>query len=121
MNEEPTLEQRIDALERKLESIGSITATLMRNYARESCSDRPKEPYIGDEATAEFVRAWAKHWGFKRLRANLVGKGVLNLGGWPIPTTEYGKGIDIQAAFVTGDVEDGCYYTIEELCGEENE
>lgn len=85
----------------------------------ENC--KPKEPYIGDEETAEFVRAWAKHWGFKRVKANLVGKGVLTLSGWPIPTTEYGKGIDIQAEFVTGDVKNGFFYTIEELCGEEEE
>ena len=82
---------------------------------------KPKEPYIGDEATAEFVRAWAKHWGFKRVKARLVGKGVLTLSGWPISATEYGKGIDIQAAFVTGDVEDGFFYTIAELCGDSEE
>lgn len=121
MSRELTLEQRIDALERKVGSIDRITATLMRDCARESCLPKPKEPYIGDEATAEFVRAWAKHWGFKRVKAHLVGKGVLTLSCWPVPTTEYGKGIDIQAAFVTGDVEDGFFYTIAELCGEEEE
>lgn len=82
---------------------------------------KPKEPYIGDEETAEFVRAWAKHWGIEKLRAYTVGQGILTLGSWPASSAEYEKDIDIQAAFVTGDVEDGGLYTIDELCGEEEE
>lgn len=82
---------------------------------------KAREPYIGDEATAEFVRAWAKHWGIEKLRAYTVGQGILTLGSWPASSAEYEKDIDIQAAFVTGDVEDGGLYTIDELCGEEDE
>lgn len=78
-----------------------------------------KGPYIGDEATAEFVRAWAKHWGIKELRAYIVAQGILTLSSWPASSVEYEKDIDIQAAFVTGDVEGGGLYTIDELCGEE--
>ena len=79
------------------------------------------EPYIGDEATAKFVRAWAEHWGIKKLKAYLVGQGILTLSSWPDDEAEYDKDIDIQAAFVTGDVEDGGFYTIDELCGEGEE
>lgn len=82
---------------------------------------RPKEPYIGDEATAKFVRAWAKHWGIDEVRVRLLDKGLLGLWNRPTSIKEGAEEIDIQAAFVTGDVEDEGIYTIDELCGEEEE
>lgn len=119
MNEEPTLEQRIDALERKVESIGSITATLMSNFARERCFDKSKEPYIGDEATAKFVRAWAKHWGIEKVMARIRFDHGVDLVGWVEDSA--GREIDIQGAFVSGEIKDCHEYTIDELCGEEDE
>ena len=83
-------------------------------YEHKAC-----EPYIGDEATAEFVRAWAKHWGIDEVRVRLLDKGLLALWSRPTSIKESAEEIDIQAAFVTGDVEDEGIYTIDELCGEE--
>ena len=79
----------------------------------------PKEPYIGDKATAMFVRAWAKHWGIERVKARTSIRHGVDLVGWVDDSR--GREIDIQAAFVSGEIEDGHEYTIEELCGEEKE
>ena len=80
---------------------------------------KPKEPLIGDEATAKFVRAWAEHWGIDEVRVRLFEKGLLALRSRPISIKENAEEIAIQAAFVSGDVEDDGIYTIDELCGEE--
>lgn len=79
------------------------------------------EPYIGDEATAKFVRAWAEHWGIEKLKVYMVGQGILTLSSCPASSAQYPKDIDIQAAFVSGEVGEGGLYTIDELCGEEEE
>ena len=76
----------------------------------------PKGPYIGDEATAQFVRAWAKHWGIERVMARARISHGVDLIGWV--DDSLGREIDIQAAFVSGEIKDGGYYTIDELCGE---
>lgn len=80
---------------------------------------KPKEPYIGDEATAKFVRAWAEHWGIDEVIVHIWEKGLLALQSRPTSIKENAEEIDIQAAFVSGDVKDGGVYTIAELCGEE--
>ena len=80
---------------------------------------KPKEPYIGDEATAKFVRAWAKHWEIDELVAHIY-EGSLCLVGWTEPRVR-GRAIDILSAFVSGEVEEGGHYTIDDLCGEEEE
>lgn len=111
---EPTLEQRVDALERKVGSIDRITATLMRDYARESCFDEPKEPaepLIKDEKVRKAVRAWAEADGADEkiyLTIDDNGSRFAN---------KYGGYIEF--AFQIN-MEEGLYTTAE-LCGEEEE
>lgn len=78
---------------------------------------KPKEPYIGDEATAKFVRAWAKHWGIEKVMARIRFDHGVDLVGWVEDSG--GREIDIQGAFVSGEIKDCHEYTIAELCGEE--
>lgn len=82
------------------------------------CMDyAPSEPLIIDNATAMLVRAWAKHWGIERVKARTSIRHGVELVGWVDDSR--GREIDIKAAFVSGEIEDGHEYAIEELCGEE--
>lgn len=110
------IDRRLDELERKTESIGSITATLISNYARESCFDEPKEPLIKDEKIRKAVRAWAEVNSVEEvLYAERTDKSLFVL---------TGMGDDDTSIMFVGWVptlKDGADYTIAELCGEEEE
>lgn len=118
MSEELTLEQRIDALERKVGSIDRITATLISNYARESCFDEPKEPLIKDELARKAIRAWAEANSLRcddkvEARTPTVDCCVLGL-------THGFTSIDIIVNEETS-LKDYSRYTIAELCGDSKE
>lgn len=107
---------------------GCITITNDKNQNEQFCyrafADMKDEwedygPLINDEPTAKFVRAWMKHWGIEKVRARMLMSHGVELIGWKDDSR--GREIDIQAAFVSGEIKDGHEYTIDELCGEDDE
>lgn len=101
------VDKRLDGLERKVGSIDRITATLISNYARESCLPEPKEPLIKDEKIRKAVRAWAE--------ANDIEAGLYDADTFSIGSD------DNFISFNNGFADETRIYTIAELCGEDEE
>ena len=107
------IDKRLDGLEREVDSIGSITSTLMGNYARESCLPEPAEPLIKDEKIRKAVRAWAEACGLSYATYKQASNEFYD------PNTRGAFAIKFKLIPVEVYLEDGECYTIAELCGEE--
>lgn len=81
---------------------------------------KPKEPLIKNEDAQKAVRAWAQHWEINRVKVKLYRDVSVGLIGRDQSSTK-GREIDIDGAYVSDDLKDGEEYTIDELCGEEDE
>jgi hypothetical protein len=111
------VDRRLDGLERKMESIGSITATLMRDCARESCLPEPEEPKLEGEVR-EIVRHWANLHGYNCLSVVFIKRGSERI--FSVVSPDATRRIEFSGAYVADDFDAG-RYTINELCGEDDE
>lgn len=78
------------------------------------------EPYIKDEKVRKFVRDWAEHWKIDKVVIRFIDSNRIDLIGFP-SSTKTGREIDIQRTVVRNEIIYGNRYTINELCGEEEE
>jgi len=79
----------------------------------------PAEPLIKDEKIRKAVRAWADLYDNNCIRLH-IGEDYISLYKDDVNTYSLSVGIDLPF-FVFGEVKDAHYYTLAELCGEEEE
>lgn len=97
--------------------IGEEEITSVEQFNNTFEDYKPAEPLIIDEAAAELVRAWAKHWGIEEIRA-AIGAGTVELDGWSKSSRRWQE-IEILGESMSIDVKENKAYSIDELCGEE--
>lgn len=109
-------DKRLDGLERKTESIGSIASTITRDYARESCLPEPDEPLIEHEIVRKALRWWAVSNGITG-DASLLFVGAANGFTCENQYISFDSAVyDMSEKLISGNI-----YDLEELCGEEEE
>lgn len=107
------IDKRLDELEREVESIGSITSTIMRDYARESCLPGPEEPKLEGDVS-EIVRLWANLHGYTYVKVLFIKRNGQTI--FSVVSPDTNKRIEFLGAYVADDFEAG-YYNINQLCG----
>lgn len=105
-----------------LEDKGSYLYDTFAKFSEDWEDYKPAEPYIKDKKVRKFVRDWAEHWKIDEVIIRFIDSNRIDLIGFPSSSsTKTGREIDIQRTVVRNEIIYGNRYTIDELCGEEEE
>lgn len=105
-----------------LEDKGSYLYDTFAKFSEDWEDYKPAEPYIKDKKVRKFVRDWAEHWKIDKVIIRFIDSNRIDLIGFSSPSsTKTGREIDIQRTVVRNEIIYGNRYTIDELCGKEQE